>query len=117
MTQNKQTPRTPQHDPALCACCAEQVQINPDPTSRLEEFFWGADVFFNCVFLVELLFNMFGTWFEKFWSDGWNVFDFVVVVLSAISMISETIPGPFCIPVFHGTSVVCASPFVGFPSR
>lgn len=39
---------------------------------------WCALPAFTIVFTLDLLFNMFGTWFKPFVRDLWNVYDFVV---------------------------------------
>jgi hypothetical protein len=36
------------------------------------------DVILTFFFLAELLVNMVAFWFERFWSDGWLVFDFII---------------------------------------
>ena len=44
--------------------------------------FHAAELAFNIFFTIELVFNMYGHWFIAFWSSGWNIFDFVTVVIS-----------------------------------
>jgi hypothetical protein len=50
--------------------------------------FQDFDRFFNIVFLIELLMNIYGSGgpFRRFWSSGWNVFDFFIVVIGVIFM-------------------------------
>jgi len=43
--------------------------------------------FFNIAFLVELLWNLAGSWIKPFFGDSWNYFDCVVVGLGVIDMI------------------------------
>ena len=46
------------------------------------------------VFTLELLFNLFGSWYTVFVNDGWSVFDAVVIVISILGLIpSVAIPG------------------------
>jgi hypothetical protein len=58
---------------------------------KYEPLWDGFDTAFNAIFLVELLWNLYGFGFGKrFWYSGWNVFDFVitavgVVLLSGVS--------------------------------
>jgi len=48
---------------------------------------WRAfDYAFNVIFLIELIVNMYGKWFFRFWKDGWNIFDFVVVLVGVLMM-------------------------------
>jgi hypothetical protein len=42
--------------------------------------------FFNIAFLVELIWNLAGSWFKPFWTDTWNYFDCVVVGLGVLDM-------------------------------
>jgi hypothetical protein len=51
------------------------------------------DEVFTIIFLVELLINAFGHWFKPFISDGWNIFDFIVVAMSLVAL------GPVKVPV------------------
>ncbi len=51
------------------------------------------DEFFTIIFAVELSINMFAHWFRPFISDGWNIFDLVVVLMSLVAL------GPVQIPV------------------
>ncbi len=51
------------------------------------------DQAFTIVFLVELLINASGHWFTPFISDGWNIFDFIVVAMSLVAL------GPVKVPV------------------
>ncbi|KAK3261056.1 hypothetical protein CYMTET_30022 [Cymbomonas tetramitiformis] len=51
------------------------------------------EVFFTVVFTVELLVNMTANWWMPFWASGWNIFDFVVVVISLMSLMLESLPG------------------------
>lgn len=48
---------------------------------------------FNAVFLIELLVNMYARWLRRFWCDGWNIFDFVVVCVGVVSFTRE-LDGP-----------------------
>jgi hypothetical protein len=52
------------------------------------------EIFFTAVFTLELLFNMFGSWYTEFMNDGWSVFDGIVIVISILGVIpSVNIPG------------------------
>ena len=73
-----------------------EAQISPgdsDPTSDASVALGGIESFFNIVFIVELLVNMFGTLFSEFFADVWNWFDTVVVTVSLVSMLSDGVPG------------------------
>jgi len=53
------------------------------PNMRL---YFGFEFFYNVSFTIELLGNMYGFWFWKFWSDSWNVFDFIVVTVGVFGI-------------------------------
>ena len=65
------------------------IEKEIDPyESDYQRFFstWQAiDDVCNIIFLVELLVNMYGSYFCAFWRSGWNVFDFVIVLISVLS--------------------------------
>lgn len=52
----------------------------------------GADYFFTVFFTVEMAFKMQQQGARKFFRDKWNVFDFVIVVLSLPSIIELFVP-------------------------
>jgi len=45
------------------------------------------EVTLTILFAIELSINMFALWFWRFWSDGWFVFDFIVVSLSLVAIV------------------------------
>lgn len=81
------------------------AQKNPPPVVRerykqgldphFNDVLLGAELFFAAAFTLELILNMYANWFTPFWSDGWNVFDFIVVGISIISLpqIPVDLPG------------------------
>ena len=50
------------------------------------------DLCFTGVFTVELIFNMYAHLWWEFVSDGWCMFDFVVVSVSLLSALSDNVP-------------------------
>mmetsp|Transcript_64605 Transcript_64605/g.79026 ORF Transcript_64605/g.79026 Transcript_64605/m.79026 type:complete len:380 (+) Transcript_64605:45-1184(+) len=66
-----------------------------DPTGEKHPATWeGIDMFFNSVFAVELVWNMYAFWFWTFWKSAWNVFDFLVVTIGILNMSKIPLPGP-----------------------
>lgn len=63
------------------------------------------ELFFNACFTMELVVNMYGRWFCEFWSSLWNVFDFVIVWISLISMIFKDLPGITVLRLFRAFRV------------
>jgi len=60
-------------------------------------YFDKAQSIFNLIFLIELLVNMYGSWYEDFFrgpSWNWNLFDCVVVGLGTLDLCNVPLPGP-----------------------
>jgi hypothetical protein len=56
-----------------------------DPTESKYASVWkNLDLFYNTIFLGELLLNMYGSWLCRFWRSTWNVFDFLVVTIGVL---------------------------------
>jgi len=70
-----------------------QAQIDPTGTKHAAAF-GGFDLFFNVVFLFELILNMYSSWLCDFWKSGWNIFDFNVVVIGWLFQLQVPLPGP-----------------------
>ena len=69
-------------------------QILPKAGSKEERVSQTIEMCFTVIFALEILFNMFGSWYQDFISDGWSVFDFIVVAISIISLLPGfDIPG------------------------
>ncbi|CAE7820690.1 Cacna1i [Symbiodinium sp. CCMP2592] len=66
-----------------------------DPNGDRHPDLWrGTDLFFNIIFSFELVANMYGFWWRRFWSSGWNVFDVVVVSIGILDVFEVPLPGP-----------------------
>lgn len=64
-----------------------QAEIDPDSLNLMYGETWDVlDTTFNVIFLVELLVNMYGYGGPvlAFWSDAWNVFDFIIVTVGVV---------------------------------
>jgi voltage-gated sodium channel len=70
---------------------AVEAQIKPLDNSPERAIFDVFDWFFNMLFLVELLINMYANFFIPFWKNLWNIFDTGIVVISMIAMFGEAI--------------------------
>ena len=53
----------------------------PQEGTELFATFEQIDLAFTVVFTVELMVNMTAHWLWAFWRDGWNQFDFIVVMV------------------------------------
>mmetsp|Transcript_1389 Transcript_1389/g.3032 ORF Transcript_1389/g.3032 Transcript_1389/m.3032 type:complete len:772 (-) Transcript_1389:640-2955(-) len=70
-----------------------EAHFNAPPDSPLAGAFDQIDLLFTVFFTVELVINIFATWFAEFVSDGWNWFDFGVVLVSLLSLVLTNLPG------------------------
>jgi hypothetical protein len=68
---------------------AVQAQLKPLKGDQAFDAFMVLDYFFNALFTLELLFNIYGNFFFPFWKDLWNIFDFMIVVVSLIALFGE----------------------------
>merc|ERR1719453_3045337 len=82
---------------------AIQAQILPEDDAGISIFF-GFEVTFNVIFLVELILNMYANFFWKFWKNGWNVFDVAIVLVSWVSMLGD-FPGVTVLRLFRAFRV------------
>ena len=65
-----------------------EKEYDPDQNNLQMAPLWAAfDTAFNAIFLVELVWNMYGFGFGvRFWRVGWNVFDFFITAVGVILM-------------------------------
>jgi len=71
---------------------AIEAQV-PEPGNELLFGFAFCELFFTVAFGLELVLNMVANWFVPFWQSGWNIFDFVVVMVGLLSMVLSGLPG------------------------
>ncbi|KOO30060.1 hypothetical protein Ctob_014654 [Chrysochromulina tobinii] len=71
-----------------------EKEYDPDPKElKYAELWISFDTAFNAIFLVELLWNMYGFGFGKrFWYSGWNVFDFIITGVGVVLLAGVTGP-------------------------
>ena len=62
-----------------------QTQLMPAKGSLREKVLYGIEITCTCVYILELLINLFASWFWDFVSSAWNWFDVVVIAASAAS--------------------------------
>eukprot|EP00854_Cymbomonas_tetramitiformis_P010731 gene10731-12698_t len=71
---------------------AAEAQV-PTATGTAATIFKGFELAFTFIFTIELGLNMYAHWCWPFWSSGWNLFDFIVVFISLMSLSLEGLPG------------------------
>jgi len=71
--------------------CVEK-EIDPFPAEMQQHLpMWDTfDIVFNALFLMELILNIWGCGgpYRKFWSSGWNIFDFFIVTVGVVLMMN-----------------------------
>jgi len=65
---------------------ATKAEMLPEEGDDAMVVFFVFEVFFNLLFGIELLVNMYANFFCPFWKDSWNIFDFFIVLISWLSM-------------------------------
>lgn len=70
-----------------------QKQIDPFGT-KYPKIWFISENFFNIVFALELIINMYGSWCRPFFRSAWNNFDFLVVSIGLLDMVDAPLPGP-----------------------
>jgi voltage-gated sodium channel len=68
-------------------------QMQPEEGSHAANTFRILEIVFTIVFGIELAINMFAHWWTPFWESRWNIFDFLVVGCSVLSLIIPALPG------------------------
>jgi len=63
------------------------------------------EILFCILFTIELCINLWANWFIQFWYDSWNVFDFIIVLISNLSLSLEALPGFGILRVFRAFRV------------
>lgn len=57
------------------------------------DIYYGFEMFFTVIFTVELVINYWAHAHWPFWTSAWNLFDFVVVAISLLSLGLSNLPG------------------------
>mmetsp|Transcript_23162 Transcript_23162/g.54869 ORF Transcript_23162/g.54869 Transcript_23162/m.54869 type:complete len:554 (-) Transcript_23162:68-1729(-) len=82
-----------------------QAQIAGGVTPAQTRVFDGFELFFTVAFAIELVWNMFSNWLLDFWLSGWNVFDFVIVIIALLSISLRNLPGISVLRLFRAFRV------------
>lgn len=80
-------------------------QLMPAKGSREETVFFVFECQFAVVFFIELIVNMYGSFPIEFWKSGWNWFDFIIVIISLMSLFMENLPGISVLRLFRAFRV------------
>jgi len=86
--------------------CSVLRAMGLNETSRESTIaFKAIEILFCVLFTIELCINLWANWFIQFWYDSWNVFDFVIVLISNLSLSLEALPGFGILRVFRAFRV------------
>jgi len=88
------------------ATAAAQAQILPERNSLNGRVFLTFEYFYVYVFLVELVINLYGHWWRAFWRSAWNWFDFMIVIISLMSLYFPDLPAFSVLRLFRAFRVV-----------
>eukprot|EP00960_Hanusia_phi_P027932 747115-Hanusia_phi.AAC.2 len=73
-----------------------QAELTPSSDSAAATLFNLTDIIFTAIFTFELVLNIFVNWKGKygikFWLNGWNIFDTVIVIVSLLSLALPKVP-------------------------
>jgi len=84
---------------------AVNAQMLPEDGSGAYRTFMVFEFIFNISFTIELVWNMYGSWFFPFWDSGWNWFDFIIVLISLLAMLFPALPGISVLRLFRAFRV------------
>jgi len=84
---------------------ALNAQVKPVKDSEEEEIFKLFEYIFTISFTIELSWNLYGSWFGRFWLSGWNWFDFIIVIISLVALIFPAMPGITVLRLFRAFRV------------
>lgn len=85
---------------------AVYVQLLPEEDSPTDRTFVAFEYFYVYGFLLELVINMYGSFFFLFWHSGWNIFDFVIVWVSLLAVYFPDLPAISVLRLFRAFRVV-----------
>ena len=67
--------------------------VEAQTQGSLEHLLDPIDLFFTAIFSAELVVNLFATLVAEFFSDPWNYFDSIVVVVGLVTLVIPDLPG------------------------
>ncbi len=72
--------------------CILDAQYKNRSNAQFDSFVIRINLLFTFIFTIELFINLFANWPFKFFQNGWNILDLVIVAMSLIDL------GPLNIP-------------------
>eukprot|EP00288_Rhodomonas_lens_P011979 CAMPEP_0177749332 /NCGR_PEP_ID=MMETSP0484_2-20121128/32430_1 /TAXON_ID=354590 /ORGANISM="Rhodomonas lens, Strain RHODO" /LENGTH=339 /DNA_ID=CAMNT_0019264309 /DNA_START=115 /DNA_END=1131 /DNA_ORIENTATION=+ len=69
------------------------AQLVPDPGSHTSDVLEGFEICFTVFFAVELLINLTGSYYDRWWTDRWNMFDIFIVIVSILAVSLQDVKG------------------------
>jgi hypothetical protein len=72
--------------------CVVDAQYKCDSSSEFNRFVAGINNAFTVIFAIELGVNLFANWMRKFFRNGWNWLDLLIVSMSLVDFGMSEIP-------------------------
>ena len=76
----------------FCVNIAES-ELDARGTTEQGNIFNALDIFFMSFYIFEITINIYVHWFWEFWTNRWNIFDFIVVSVSILEIILQAVVG------------------------
>lgn len=76
----------------FCVNIAES-ELESRGTTEQGNIFNALDIFFISFYIFEITINIYVHWFWEFWTNRWNIFDFIVVSVSIVEIIVQAVVG------------------------
>ena len=78
----------------LCIILEKEVDPYPKENQLSHATWYGIDSVCNVIFLIELLVNLYGSFWRPFVANPWNYLDTLVVIVGVFSLCNVTLPSP-----------------------
>ena len=76
----------------FCVNIAES-ELEDRGSTEQGNIFNALDIFFISFYIFEITINIYVHWFWEFWTNRWNIFDFIVVSVSIVEIIVQAVVG------------------------
>ena len=76
----------------FCVNIAES-ELEDRGSKEQGNIFNALDIFFISFYIFEITINIYVHWFWEFWTNRWNIFDFIVVSVSIVEIIVQAVVG------------------------
>ena len=67
------------------------IQCETPESTHSSHYFDDIDFALTIIYMLELVFNMYGHWFWPFFTNMWSVFDFIIILFSVVDIILTSV--------------------------